>query len=144
MPIRTFGEMIRERRRKLDMTQQQLAERIGVSTPFIGHLESDKRHPSDHTVRRLAEVLGLEGDELFLSANPEAAELLKRTTDRASSAWEEFRRGYVAEVEPQEFALLSKVAAMGKVRSPADFVYILNSIRHVLGRELLETVATRN
>jgi transcriptional regulator with XRE-family HTH domain len=144
MAIRTFGEMIRERRRKLDMTQQQLAERIGVSTPFVGHLESDKRHPSDHTVRRLAEVLGLEGDELFLSANPEAAELLKRTTDRASSAWEEFRRGYVAEVEPQEFALLSKVAAMGKVRSPADFVYILNSIRHVLGRELLETVATRD
>jgi transcriptional regulator with XRE-family HTH domain len=139
MAARTFGEMIRERRRRLNLTQQQLAERIRVSTAFVGHLEADKRHPSDHTVRRLAEVLGLQQGELFLSANPEAAELLKRPASRSSSAWDEFRRGYFAEVEPQEIALLSKVAAMGKVRSPNDFVYILNSIRHVLGRELLDS-----
>ena len=42
MAIRTFGEMIRERRRRLNLTQQQLAERIRVSPAFVGHLEADK------------------------------------------------------------------------------------------------------
>jgi transcriptional regulator with XRE-family HTH domain len=143
--VRTFSELIRERRRTLNLTQQQLADRIGVSPPFVGHLESSKRRPSDLTVRRLAEVLGLKQDELFLSANPEAAELLRRRpAARASSAWDEFRQSYVAEVEPQEIHLLSKVASMGRVRSPNDFLYVLNSVRHVLGRELLDLVPRRS
>ncbi len=57
-----FGQVIRERRR-------QLARRIKTSTPYIGHLEGGKRHPSERVVSRLAEVLGLERRELFLLAN---------------------------------------------------------------------------
>jgi hypothetical protein len=30
--------------------------------------------------------------------------------------------------------MLSKVALMGKIGSPRDFIYILNTVRHVLGR----------
>ena len=56
-----FGQVIRERRR-------QLARRIKTSTPYIGHLEGGKRHPSERIVSRLAEVLGLERRELFLLA----------------------------------------------------------------------------
>ncbi len=65
----TFGQVIRERRRQLDMTQQEVARRIKTSTPYIGHLEGGKRHPSERVVSRLAEVLGLERRELFLLAN---------------------------------------------------------------------------
>ena len=44
---RTFGRTIRERRLHLGVTQREVALRIGASTPYIGHLEANKRHPSD-------------------------------------------------------------------------------------------------
>ena len=66
----TFGEVIRERRRQLDLTQREVANRIGTSTPYIGHLESDKRHPSEEVVARIADVLGFGRKDLFFLANP--------------------------------------------------------------------------
>jgi transcriptional regulator with XRE-family HTH domain len=144
MVSHNFGEVIRKARRRLNLTQHQLAERIGVSNPFIGHLESSKRRPSDQTLRRLADVLGLEYAELFLNSHPEAAGLLRRRSPaRAFSAWDEFRQGYRMHVDPQEIEMLAKVASMGQVRSPADFLYILNSVRHVLGRELIDLPVER-
>ena len=46
----TFGAVIRERRRRLDLTQEEVARRIKTSTPYIGHLESGKRHPSEKVI----------------------------------------------------------------------------------------------
>src|SRR5882672_2819516 len=69
---RNFGQVIRERRRQLDLTQEEVAHRIKTSTPYVGHLESGKRHPSDKILTRLAEVLGLDRRELFFLANPRA------------------------------------------------------------------------
>ncbi len=90
---RSFGQVIRERRRQLDLTQEEVAKRIGTSTPYVGHLESAKRHPSDKVVTRIADVLGLDRRELFFLANPGAKALLHQQPDSASaSAWEEFRK----------------------------------------------------
>ena len=72
----SFGQVIRERSRQLDLTQEEVARRIKTSTPYVGHLESGKRHPSDKIVTRLAEVLGLDRRELFFLANPRAQALL--------------------------------------------------------------------
>ncbi len=143
--VSTFGEVIRKRRRKLNFTQRELADRVGVSKPFIGHLERSRRRPSDHTVRRLADVLGLDQGELLLAANPETAGLLRRpSAGLGSSAWDEFCQSYLPDVEPQEIDLLSKVASMGRVRSPSDYLYVLNSVRHALGRGLLDLVGSRS
>src|SRR5271167_1320127 len=89
---RNFGQVIRERRRQLDLTQEEVARRIKTSTPYVGHLESGKRHPSDKIVSRLAEVLGLDRRELFFLANPRAQALLNPEPEtQAISVWEEFR-----------------------------------------------------
>src|SRR5436305_15082841 len=89
---RNFGQIIRERRRQLDLTQEEVARRIKTSTPYVGHLESGKRHPSDKVVTRLAEVLALDKRELFFLANPGAQALLQRPVQTdAESAWDEFR-----------------------------------------------------
>ncbi len=37
---RNFGQVIRERRRQLDLTQEEVARRIRTSTPYVGHLEA--------------------------------------------------------------------------------------------------------
>ena len=136
---RTFGQVIRERRRQLDLTQEEVARRIKTSTPYVGHLESGKRHPSDETLKRVAEVLGLDRRELFFLANPRANALLspenKSTTD---STWDDFRKNEqlrrVHNVTGSEMEMLSRVALLGDVRSPRDFIYILNTVRHAVGR----------
>ncbi len=136
---RTFGQVIRDRRRQLDLTQEDVARRIKTSTPYVGHLESGKRHPSDKIVSRLAEVLGLDRRELFFLANPRAQALLT-TEEQApdNSAWEDFRGNEqlrrIHNISGEEMEMLSRVALMGEVRSQRDFVYILTTIRQALGR----------
>ncbi len=72
---RNFGQVIRDRRRQLGLTQHEVARRIKTSTPYVGHLESGKRNPPDKVLRRLALVLGLDRRELFILAYPGAVEL---------------------------------------------------------------------
>jgi transcriptional regulator with XRE-family HTH domain len=136
---RTLGPVLRERRRQLDLTQQEVARRIKTSTPYVGHLEADKRRPSTKVLSKLADVLCLSRRDLFILANPRVVELLgSNESDRRDSAWdlfhrdEELRRAYHITVE--EIELLSKVALMGDVISPRDFLFILNAVRHALGR----------
>ena len=136
---RTFGQVIRERRRQLDLTQDEVAHRIKTSTPYVGHLESAKRHPSDKILTRLAEVLGLDRRELFFLANPRAQALLTPAADSApDSAWEEFNNNEqlrrIHNISNDEMEMLSRVALLGDVRSPRDFIYILNTVRHAVGR----------
>ncbi len=135
---RTFGAAIRERRRQLDLTQDEVGKRIKTSTPYIGHLESGKRHPSEKVIARLSEVLGLESRELFFLANPRARDLLSSgNSGRQRSAWEEFRRDErirrAHNISADEMDLLGRVAAMGEARAPRDFIYVLNAIRQALG-----------
>ena len=136
---RNFGQVIRDRRRQLDLTQEEVARRIKTSTPYVGHLESGKRHPSDKIVSRLAEVLGLDRRELFFLANPRAQALLSQHEETPdNSAWEDFRKNEqtrrLHSISNEEMEALSRVALMGEVRSQRDFIYILNTIRQALGR----------
>jgi len=86
---RTFGQVIHERRRQLHLTQQEVARRIRTSTPYISHLESGKRHPSDKVLGQLAEVLALEPGELFFLGNPMA--LIAATADACLRAHTKIR-----------------------------------------------------
>jgi transcriptional regulator with XRE-family HTH domain len=136
---RNFGQVIRERRRQLDLTQEEVAHRIKTSTPYVGHLESGKRHPSDKILTRLAEVLGLDRRELFFLANPRAQALLSPETESTTiPAWEDFRKNEqlrrVHSISNEEMEMLSRVALLGEVRSARDFIYILNTVRHAVGR----------
>ena len=135
---RTFGAVIRERRRRLDLTQEEVARRIRTSTPYIGHLESGKRHPSEKVIARLSEVLGLQSRALFLLANPRARDLLTSANSGGGhrSAWDEFRHDErmrrAHNISAEEMEVLGRVAAMGEAHGPRDFIYILNAIRLAL------------
>ncbi|HJU28511.1 MAG TPA: helix-turn-helix transcriptional regulator [Candidatus Binataceae bacterium] len=136
---RSFGRVIRERRRQLDLTQQEVAHRIKTSTPYVGHLESGKRHPSEKILARLAEALALDRRDLFFLANPGMSELLApKSSENRKSAWEEFRRDErlrrLHNISAEEMEMLSRVALLGEIASPRDFIYILNTVRFALGR----------
>ena len=53
-------EIIRERRKLLGLTQQDLADYTGLSLRIIKSIESGKGNPSVGNLDRIAEILGLE------------------------------------------------------------------------------------
>jgi transcriptional regulator with XRE-family HTH domain len=136
---RSFGQVIRERRRQLDLIQEEVARRINMSVPYIGHLETEKRHPSRKVVVKLAEALALDARDLFLLANPKVVSLIsEQHKSDGTSAWEAFVKDdklrNVHRISDQEMEALSRVAMMGDVRGSRDFIFILNTIRQALGR----------
>ena len=50
MDFEAIGKRIRKVRRSADLTQEQLAEIVGISTSFIGHIERGSRIPSIQTL----------------------------------------------------------------------------------------------
>lgn len=58
--ITSFGSLVRSRRRALDLTQANLATRVGCSTAMIKKIEHDERRPSATMAERLAEALEVE------------------------------------------------------------------------------------
>jgi tetratricopeptide (TPR) repeat protein/transcriptional regulator with XRE-family HTH domain len=60
---RAFGPTVRAHRRRLGLSQEDLAERIGVSTSTIGKVEAGRiSRPRPATLRLLADAFGLTGD----------------------------------------------------------------------------------
>ena len=132
-----FGRLIRERRRLLNLTQEELARRIRVSMPFVGHLETGHRRPSEITIAKLAKVLGLDQQELFLLANPGTRAFFRsHSQDSTGSAWEQFKRNRKLHrahmISITEMSMLERAALLGEAESPEDFIFILNTVRRLL------------
>ncbi len=53
------GEQIREARKRLGLTQAQLAERVGLSRPFIALVEQGRRILSPEDLERVRRALGI-------------------------------------------------------------------------------------
>ncbi len=60
-----FGKRIRERRKELNLTQEQLARALGLTPQHISVIEQDKRAPSLSSLAKLAEELGVTVDYLI-------------------------------------------------------------------------------
>ncbi|HET9221573.1 MAG TPA: helix-turn-helix domain-containing protein, partial [Roseiflexaceae bacterium] len=59
----SFGYWVRRRRKALDLTQNDLAQRTGCALTTIRKIETDARRPSRQMAERLAEVLELTREE---------------------------------------------------------------------------------
>jgi len=64
----SFGIWVKRKRKALDLTQQELAQRVGCSLATIVKIESEERRPSHQIAELLAEHLEISSDqrELFL------------------------------------------------------------------------------
>jgi transcriptional regulator with XRE-family HTH domain len=61
-------------RRRLGITQPELAERAGLSTHYLGIIEIARNFPTADALERLAAALGIKSNELFsVSDYPEIA-----------------------------------------------------------------------
>lgn len=65
MDYKVLGHNIRDARKSLSLTQEQLAEKIDVSTVFISQIENGTRKPSLETLLKLSSSLGVKIDTLI-------------------------------------------------------------------------------
>ncbi len=81
-----FGEKVRVLRAQQAMTQQDLAECMGVSVSYISKVENEKLHfgdyPSEKFIHKLASELKADEDELLMLADKVPASIRKRIRER--------------------------------------------------------------
>ena len=64
----TTGQRIYEARKKAGMTQEELADRLGVSRQAVSKWESDAAYPETDKIVELCKLFSLSADELLLGA----------------------------------------------------------------------------
>ena len=61
-----LGLRIREIRKLNKLTQEQLAEKIGIEIPSLSNIENGKNYPNSETIEKIAKGLKVEIFELFI------------------------------------------------------------------------------
>jgi predicted ATPase/class 3 adenylate cyclase len=112
--IISLGLWIKRRRKALDLTQDELAQRVGCSLETIRKIEADARRPSREIAARLAEKLELAGDERAAFIQAARAEL---SADRLAPPAQTIARG----------AFMPAPAAAGQSAPPATTATALPS-----------------
>ncbi|KAB1150621.1 helix-turn-helix transcriptional regulator [Streptomyces luteolifulvus] len=68
-PLRV-GAAVRRRRRALDLTLAVVAERSGLSVPFLSQIENERARPSRSSLEKVADALRTTAVELLAAADP--------------------------------------------------------------------------
>ncbi|MEV0256090.1 helix-turn-helix domain-containing protein [Streptomyces sp. NPDC018029] len=64
------GSAVRRRRRQLELTLAVVAERSGLSVPFLSQIENERARPSSRSLQRVADALCTTDVELLAAADP--------------------------------------------------------------------------
>ncbi|MGW7080816.1 helix-turn-helix domain-containing protein [Streptomyces sp. NPDC054871] len=64
------GSAVRRRRRQLELTLAVVAERSGLSVPFLSQVENERARPSRRSLQRVADALMTTDVELLAAADP--------------------------------------------------------------------------
>ena len=98
----TFGRYIADARKKLQMSQKELASQIlreeddePISPQYLNDLEHNRRNPpGPQMLKQFADVLGLDYDVLFFAAGqyPEDVQGEPHSPERVQAAFQAFRR----------------------------------------------------
>jgi transcriptional regulator with XRE-family HTH domain len=144
MMKKTLGEVLKDRRAMLRLTQRELALKLGVKPSHVAYLETNRRRPSLGLLSRIADVLGLPKESLFVLAHPDASSFVDTPRNAAprqdpNQTWQEFAGNKALlvrhQVKPRELKVLSQVNLLGKITAPRQFVFILNAIRQAVEEE---------
>ncbi|MBD2038594.1 helix-turn-helix transcriptional regulator [Phormidium sp. FACHB-592] len=68
-----FGKAIRRRRRELDLSQEELAERAELHRTYVSDIERGDRNPSLENIEKLAKALTIKVSDLFVRYGVEDA-----------------------------------------------------------------------
>ncbi len=106
-----IGQRIREERCKLDLSQEELAEIIGLSNYYIGQLERGERQMSLPTLVKISKCLHISLDYLVLGNNLYDAGSVKESSDiySSSSNKDNELENLLKKCSPKELELFKKL-----------------------------------
>ncbi len=79
----SISSVVKEARRRADLTQAQLAERAGVPKSTVGRIESGARIPSTEMVERLVRAAGLSVSVSLTEPDPGTDSMFERSLRRS-------------------------------------------------------------
>lgn len=81
-----FGKRLKEIRKRKGLTQEQLAELIGMDTVNVSKLELGEHLPKKENIEKLCEALDIEPKELFDFGHMKSkADIIKELNDTMNS-----------------------------------------------------------
>lgn len=84
-PLRV-GAAVRRRRRALDLTLAAVAERSGLSVPFLSQIENERARPSMRSLQRVADALETTVGRLIAASDAARTINVVRAPDAAAAA----------------------------------------------------------
>ena len=101
-----FGKMLKSLRTEQKVSQRKLAELVGIDFTYVSKIENGTMDPpSEATIIKIAEVLGVDSDKMLLTAKKVPSDFQKVITEHedlpvflrkapslSPEQWEEIRR----------------------------------------------------
>ena len=130
-----LGAFLKARRSAFRLTQQSLAQQLGVRASHIALLENNRRRPSLGLLARFAATFNVDGRELLQLAYPEIQALVspipKRT--KLSRSWQRLFKNTALlaryHVTRQELEVLEHLGVLGGKLTAKRFLAILLLVR---------------
>jgi transcriptional regulator with XRE-family HTH domain len=89
-----LGKLVKTHREGSGLTQRALAQELGVEPSHVAFIETGRRKPSLKLVARLADILGLDRQNLLILAHPGAKVLVSEakpdTPRNTTPSWQRF------------------------------------------------------
>jgi transcriptional regulator with XRE-family HTH domain len=134
-----LGKTVRRHRAAAGLTQQSLAQKLGVEASHVAFIENGHRKPSLKLIGRLADLLGVERQKLLVLAHPEAkgliADVKPEKARNSSPSWQRFINNHelLARycVTDRELRTLEQLGMLGSVLSTKEYLTILTLIRDI-------------
>lgn len=137
-----FGNTIYRRRKALGLTQEALAEKVGVKPTYIGYLERGKRHASPRIAGALAEHLSLNKAYLFLLSEPHVREFLNVSDEAYEIQGEPLPQSLLDlegdtalrlahHIGDEEMTVLKRCAFLGETTGKQDWVFFWETIQRI-------------
>lgn len=79
--MNTIGRQLKALRKSQKMTQQTVADKVGITRATLSNYEIDRRTPDLKTLRKLAECYGVSLDYFGVATADEVLELLARAKE---------------------------------------------------------------
>ena len=77
-----LGRRIHELRKSKNLTQEELAEKIGIGTPNISYFETGRFSPAIETLEKIAKALDVEIYELYMFNPLKSAEEIRAELEK--------------------------------------------------------------
>jgi predicted ATPase/transcriptional regulator with XRE-family HTH domain len=113
--ISSFGQWLKRRRKALDLTQEELAHRVGCATETLRKIEADVRRPSRQIGERLAEALEIPESARVAFIKAARAEL---AVDRLAHPAQELPQ--IALVPPNTLSSEAVIFPFGRITSRSE------------------------